>query len=39
MNFDERMQQIYRNYVAFNIDIDNEKKELHLKAFSVNNMY
>lgn len=39
MTFDERMQQIYRHYVLFNIDIDNEKKELHLKAFSVNDMY
>ena len=39
MNFDERMQQIYRHYVAFNIDIDDEKKELHINAFSVNDMY
>ena len=39
MTFDERMQQVYESYVTFDINIDNEKKELHLNAFSVNDMY
>lgn len=39
MTFDERMNQIYDFYVAFDIDIDNEKKELHINAFSEYDMY
>lgn len=38
MTFEERMQQIYGHYVAFDIDIDNVKKELHINAFSANDM-
>lgn len=39
ITFEERMQRMYEFYVAFDIDIDNEKKELHLNAFSENDMY
>ena len=39
MTFEERMNRIYEFYVAFDIDIDSEKKELHLNAFSENDMY
>ena len=39
MTFEERMNRMYDFYVAFDIDIDNEKKELHLNAFSENDMY
>lgn len=39
MTFEERMTRMYDFYVAFDIDIDNEKKELHVNAFSSNDMY
>lgn len=39
MTFEERMNRMYDFYVAFDIDIDNEKKELHLNAFTANDMY
>jgi hypothetical protein len=39
LSFEERMNRMYEHYVAFDIDIDNEKKELHLNAFSENDMY
>lgn len=39
MTFKERMQNIYNFYVVFDIDIDHEKKELHINAFSANDMY
>jgi hypothetical protein len=39
MTFEERMKRIYEHYVAFDIDIDNDKKELHINAFSCNDMY
>lgn len=39
MTFEERMKRMYDFYVAFDIDIDKEKKELHINAFSENDMY
>ena len=39
MTFEERMQKIYDYYVAYDIDIDHENKELHINAFSANDMY
>lgn len=39
MTFEERVKRMYDFYVAFDIDIDNEKKELHINAFSENDMY
>lgn len=39
MTFEERMQNMYDYYVAFDIDIDHENKELHINAFSANDMY
>ena len=39
MTFEERMERIYEHYVAFDIDIDHENKELHVNAFSENDMY
>ena len=39
LSFEDRMTRMYEFYVAFDIDIDNEKKELHLNAFSANDMY
>ena len=39
MTFEERMQQMYNFYVGYDIDIDHENKELHINAFSANDMY
>ena len=39
MTFEERMKQIYDFYVAYDVDIDHENKELHINAFSANDMY
>lgn len=39
MSFDERMERMYNFYVAFDIDIDTDKQELHINAFSSNDMY
>ena len=39
MTFKERMQKMYNYYVAFDVDIDHENKELHINAFSANDMY
>lgn len=39
LTFEERMNRMYDFYVAFDIDIDNDKKELHINAFSSNDMY
>lgn len=39
LTFEERMQKMYDFYVAFDIDIDHENKELHINAFSANDMY
>ena len=39
MTFEERMKQIYDFYVAYYVNIDHENKELHINAFSVNDMY
>jgi hypothetical protein len=39
LSFEERMNRMYEHYVAFDIDIDNEKNELHLNAFSESDMY
>ena len=37
-SFDERMERMYNFYVAFDIDIDTDKQELHINAFSSNDM-
>ena len=39
MTFEERMKQIYDFYVAYYVNIDHENKELHINAFSANDMY
>lgn len=39
MTFEERMNRMYEHYVAFDIDIDDTKNELHINAFSENDMY
>lgn len=39
MTFEERMQQLYDFYVAYDVNIDHENKKLHLNAFSANDMY
>lgn len=39
MSFEERMKRMYDFYVAFDIDIDTDKQELHINAFSENDMY
>jgi hypothetical protein len=37
--FEERMNQLCDFYVAFDIDVDDDKRELHINAFSENDMY
>jgi hypothetical protein len=39
MTFNERMERMYNFYVAFDIDIDTDNRELHINAFSSNDMY
>ena len=39
LTFEERMQRRYDWSAAIDIDVDHDKKELHMNGFSVNDMY
>ena len=39
MDFEERMRRLYNWAAAIDIEVDNDKQEIHFNAFSPNDLY
>lgn len=37
--FEERMRRMCDYYAAFDVDIEHDKRELHINAFTINDLY
>lgn len=37
--FEERMSRMCDYYAAFDVDIEHDKRELHINAFTINDLY